>query len=128
MSELNSLDSFDIITQESHDDFLRTIVKHHGYIIGAFLVSMEGNVIASYSPSHINEANVAALGATMTSIGHSVCLMFQKGEFEYSVLCNKKGFLIAISLRESMILVLETSPDFDVKNEEEIADYIEKLK
>ena len=128
MSELNSVDSFNIFSEKSHDNFLKTIVEHQTYIVGAFLVTTEGNVIASYSPSHLNEHHVAALGATMASISQTGCSVLQKGEFEYCVLCNKKGFFLAASLQDEVILVLETSPDFDLKNEEEIACFIEKLR
>ena len=114
MSELTTTNIEDSITMDSLDDLLNSLIRNNETIIGAFFVSLEGQIMAANTSSNLDERKVAALGATLLSMGQNLCMAYKKGHFEHAGMMNEHGNMIVLPAGPNSILVVETTPEFDI--------------
>lgn len=69
------------------------------------IVSEDGLIIASLLPQGIEEERVAAMSATMLSMGERISLELKRGELEQLYVKGKSGYFIGMHAGEHAVLI-----------------------
>lgn len=73
------------------------------------LVSEEGLVIASALPSHVDESRVAAMSATLLSLGTRAAAELERGQIEEVLVRGSDGYAVMMNAGQGTLLLVLAS-------------------
>ncbi len=86
-----------------YNEILENFIRDSG-AEGAVLVSVDGLAIASVLPPSADEDRVAAMGATILSLGERVTSELQKGTLEQLYIKGSSGYVIFTGIKDVAVL------------------------
>lgn len=92
-------------------------------ISGVALINSVGSIVSSMLEKDLNEAKVAAIGATVLSVSERTCVELGHGEFNLSFIQGEDGrcLLSRIGTENTMLIIFNDS----ISNEKVFTQYIE---
>ncbi|MGD9200574.1 MAG: roadblock/LC7 domain-containing protein [Chitinispirillia bacterium] len=87
-------------------DVLRRLRMSTPEIFGAAIVSLDGFLIASVTPSQIDEELVSGMSAALLGVGERISNEMMKAPLTQIFVKSEKGYVILNSVGEEAVLVL----------------------
>lgn len=96
---------------EQINEILRFMQSGTPDVEGCAVVSEDGLMIASAFPQSIDEGRVAGMTSTLLSLGGRTAQELERGNLKQVFVKGDKGYVIAQSAAEGVVLVVLTSED-----------------
>ncbi len=96
---------------EKLQEILKELEAEVPEIEASSIVSAEGLPIASALPRNVDETRVAAITATMLSIGDRATNEMKKGLLNHIIIRGDDGYLISMAAGENAVLTVSTNKD-----------------
>jgi uncharacterized protein len=91
-------------------DEIQTFVSGHSEVQGAILASPDGLSLVATLPSNMDEERMAAMSASMLSLGDRIGRELTRGSIDRIVMEGDKGYSMLVSCgKEAVLLVLANS-------------------
>ena len=87
---------------------LRALQATSTEVEGSALISEEGAMIASALPQHVDEARVAGMSATLSSLGARAASELERGEIDEVLVRGKNGYAVMMSAGAGTLLLCLT--------------------
>jgi len=95
--------------------FLKNFISSIPEVSAAFIVSMDGLVLASELPQDDDEDNMATIIASLLSLARRSIIEMKQGEFDQLYIKASDGYLLALQAGPDAVLVVSTTRDVKLK-------------
>ena len=90
---------------ESLNRILRSLQSASPDMEACALISEDGLMIASVLPQHIDETRVAAMSATLSSLGTRAAAELERGDVEEVLVRGKQGYAVMMNAASGTLLL-----------------------
>ena len=94
---------------ESLNRILRSLQSASPDMEACALISEDGLMIASVLPQHVDEARVAGMSATLSSLGSRAAVELERGDVEEVLVRGKDGYAVMMASGQGTLLLCLTS-------------------
>ena len=90
---------------------LRTMQANIPEIEASALVSVDGLLLASALPEHVDELRVAGMSSTLLSLGSRAALELARGELTQVLIRGSLGYVVMVTAAQGTMLLVLTTPE-----------------